>query len=233
MKKLLKHIWNDYCQPAMIRTNGELDDSKALYELTRSVSAEYARRRQQKMTSDAELATKFQRLFDNSLVAMSFYDREGHLINLNDKMRELCAIDSIGDEYFRNTCLFDTPSFKGDFDPGRTEPFRVCQHMKFPELGIDRYIEVNVIPTFDTKDAFQYYVITSRDVTHERLIYLQQQQAAKAQEAIAKTVGQHEQQLNYLLRSANMYAWWLDIKAQVISFTRSLRKQEFSETVQE
>lgn len=244
MKKILQKLWNNYCQPAMIRADEELADSKALIQLAREITDDYGRRRQQRYSSDAELGSKFQRLFDNNLVAMSFYDHDGVLINLNDKMRELCAIDSIGDEYFRKTRLFDTPSFKADFSPEDTEPFYVCQHMLFPELGINRYIEVHVQPIFErvrpeeqtdssTNGKLQYYVITSRDISNERLIYIEQQQHAEEQQAISKTVGEYEQRLNYLLRSANMYAWWLDVSTQVISFTRSLRKQEFSQTLNE
>jgi len=233
MKQLIKDLWNRYCQPAMLRTTAELADSQALTTLAKTVGQQYEQRRRQKMTADADLASKFQHLFDNNLVAMSFYDRDGHLINLNQKMRELCAIDTLGDEYFRNTSLFDTPSFHGEFTPDRTEPFRVCQHMHFPELGIDRYIEVNIIPTYDQKGQFKYYVISSRDVTNERLIYLEQQQRAEEQQQLAQTVGQFEQRLNYLLRSANMYVWWLDVSKGIISFTRSLAKQEFSQTMEE
>ena len=233
MRKALQKLWNNYCQPAMLRTAQELSDSQAMAQLAKNISERYAARRQQKLTTDAELGRKFERLFDNSLVAMSFYDKEGYLINLNEKMKDLCAFDAIGEEYFRKTRLFDTPSFQGDLAPESMEPFSVCQHMLFPALNIDRYIEVNIRPIFDNHGEFKYYVITSRDISHERLIYKEQQKRAEEQERIAKTVGEYEQRLNYLLRSANMYAWWLDLKTQTISFTRSLRKQEFSETLQE
>ena len=233
MKKYLHKIWNDYCQPAMRRADNELADSQALITLAKNVSNEYTRRRQQKFTADAELASKFQRLFDNSLVAMSFYDKDGHLINLNDKMRELCAIDIFGDDYFRNTRLFDAPSFQGDLDPQRTDPFCVCQHMYFPEFNIDRYLEVRVQPTFNTKGQLKYYVITSRDITNERQIHLHLQEEAKQLQRVATKVGDYETRLNYLLRSANMYVWWFDLSAMRISFTRSLKKQDFSETFDE
>ena len=233
MKKYLHKIWNDYCQPAMRRADNELADSQALITLAKNVSNEYTRRRQQKFTADAELASKFQRLFDNSLVAMSFYDKDGHLINLNDKMRELCAIDIFGDDYFRNTRLFDAPSFQGDLDPQRTDPFCVCQHMYFPEFNIDRYLEVRVQPTFNTKGQLKYYVITSRDITNERQIHLHLQEEAKQLQSVATKVGDYETRLNYLLRSANMYVWWFDLSAMRISFTRSLKKQDFSETFDE
>ena len=231
MNKTIKKFWNNYCQPAMLRATAELSDSQVLTGMAKTVSENYERRRKLRTSSDAELASKFQRLFDNSLVAMSFYDKDGYLINLNDKMRELCAIDSIGAEYFKSTCLFDTPSFQGDFDPKSKEPFQVCQHMLYPELNIDRYIEVNIQPTFDKRGQFQYYVITSRDITHERDIYIEQQQRAEEQQHIAQTVGDYEQRLNYLLRSAGMYVWWFDLNTRQISFTRSLKKQEFAESI--
>ena len=233
MIKTLHKFWNTYCQPAMQRISGEEADSQALIALAKSITADYSRRRQQKFTADAELGSKFQRIFDNSLVAMSFYDKDGYLINLNDKMRDICAFDAIGEDFFRKTCLFDTPSFHGDYAVGSTEPFYVCQHMRIPELGIDRYIEVQIRPTLDNRHQLQYYVITTRDITKERLIYLEQSQRAEEQQRLGAIVGDYEQKLNYLLRSSNMYVWWLDLKTRRISFTRSLKKEEFSESLDE
>ena len=231
MNKILRKFWNDYCQPAMRRTVEELADSQTLMQAAKSVADDYERRRQQKISADAELASKFQRLFDNSLIAMSFYDKDGRLIDLNDKMRKLCAIDIFGDDYFRNTSLFDTPSFQGDFDPQSKDPFCVCQHMYFPDLGIDRYIEVRVQPIFDAKGQFKYYVITSRDISNEREIYLKQAAITNELAANSQVVGEYEMKLNYLLRSSNMFVWWLDFSTRRISFTRSLKKQEFSESI--
>ena len=233
MKETIRRIWNEYCQPAMIRTMADLADSQALKQRAKTVGEEYARRRQIKVTEDGELSNKFRKLFDNSLVAMSFYDKEGHLVDFNDRMRELCALDLTGEEFFKNTRLFDAPGFLGDYLPGSKEPFYTCQHMYYPELDIDRYIEVRIQPTIDAKGQVKYYVVTTRDITHERLIYMEQEKKEKELERVGAIASDYEQRLNYLLRSSNMYVWWFDPKTHIISFTRSLKRQDFSQTIEE
>jgi signal transduction histidine kinase len=233
MKKTLQALWKTYCQPVMQRMTKEQADSQILITQAKSTIEAYARRRQLKLSTDAELGRKFQRLFDNSLVAMSFYDKDGYLLDLNDKMRELCAIDTIGEEFFRTTCLFDTPSFLGDYERGSKEPFYVCQHMLYPDLHIDRYIEVHIQPILDAREQLLYYVITTRDISYERTVYREQKERSQEAQHLGSIVSDYEQKLNYLLRSSNMFVWWLDLDTRRISFTRSLKKQEFSETIDE
>jgi signal transduction histidine kinase len=233
MKKTIQKLWNEYFQPAMIRASEEQADSLALLELTKRVGEEYTNRRQVKVSSDAELGNKFRKLFDNSLVAMSFYDKEGHLIDLNDKMREICGFDLFGADFFWKTRLFDAPGFKGDLDPTSTEPFITCQHMNYPELDINRYVEVRVQPTLDAKQEIKYYVITTRDITNERIIYIEQEKKEKELARISTIVSDYEQKLNYLLRSSNMFTWWYDPTTRQISFSRSLKKQEIQESIDE
>lgn len=233
MKKALQKIWYEYCQPAMIRTMADLADSQALKQKAKTVSEEYSQRRKIKVSADAEISNKFRKLFDNSLVAMSFYDKDGHLIDFNDRMRQLCALDFDGEKFFRSTRLFDAPAFRGDYLPGSKEQFYTCQHMYFPELEIDRYIEVRIQPALDAKQQLKYYVLTTRDITHERLIYKQQEKRAEEQIRVGALARDYEQKLNYLLRSSNMYAWWFDTKTRVIYFTRTLKRQEFSMTIDE
>ena len=105
--------------------------------------------------------------------------------------------------------------------------------MYYPELDIDRYIEVRIQPTIDAKGQVKYYVVTTRDITHERLIYMEQEKKEKELERVGAIASDYEQRLNYLLRSSNMYVWWFDPKTHIISFTRSLKRQDFSQTIEE
>ena len=232
MNKMIKKLWNDVFHPAMMRTLGELSDMNNLMSLTESVGKKYGGH-SQGFSDDADLGNKFRKLFENSLVAMSFYDKDGHLLDLNQKMRDLCAIDSIGEDYFRNTRLFDAPDFKDDLDPLSHDPFLVCQHMYYPELDIDRYLEVLVQSCFDAKDQLKYYVITSRDITEERHIYLQQQQQSNELQQVGKSIGEYEKRLHDILRISNMYVWRMDLKAGTIVFSRSLSRNDYQETIDE
>lgn len=176
---------------------------------------------------NSELATKYIKMFDSTLVAMSFYDRNGMLIDLNQNMRKLCEFELLGEKFFKETCLFDVAGFKNDFDHKSKEHFHVCQHMYYPEIGINKYIECRIMPTYDNNEL-QYYIITSRDVTAERNIYKELNRQDAELHKINNIATNYEQQLHYLLENSNMWVWRSDVKQQRIFFSRSLQKDDFS-----
>jgi len=178
------------------------------------------------------LEKEFKKLFEDNAIAMSFYNSEGYLVDLNDAMRKLCGFDAEGEKFFRETRLFDAPVFH-DLDPSRRDSFYTCQRMFYPELGINRYIEVRVQPTFDKNERLQYYAITSRDVTEKRKRLMKRQKQEEELRDTATTISRYERQLNHLLKHSNMYVWQLDIEKQNIAFTRSLRQPDYVLTIQE
>ena len=69
---------------------------------------------------------------------MSFYDADGMLLDLNKSMCTLCDFNATREAFFRKTCMFDVPMLKNDFDRNSKQVFHVCQHMLYPEIGIDK-----------------------------------------------------------------------------------------------
>ena len=178
--------------------------------------------------TDNELGKRYRKIFDTNLVAMSFYDRDGYLLDVNENMRTLCGFDEEGEKYFRQLRLFDAELIKGDFDPESRDDFCICQHMYYPEVGVDRYIDFRIRPTFDADGQLLYYVVTSRDVTEDRNIFLQQHQMDVELRKVNEATNNYEQQLRYLLENCKMYVWQFDLKTHMINFSRSLRNVEFS-----
>ena len=153
---------------------------------------------------EEEQARRFAKLFESTLTAMSFYDKNGMLIELNRNMYKLCEFDDLGEKFFRQTNIFDTPVFKHDMKPNQREGFHVCQHMMYPEQGIDKYIECRVQPTYEN-DELLYYIVTARDVTDERNMYLEQKRQEKAIHEANEQTSRYERELNYLLKNSNMW----------------------------
>ena len=180
-----------------------------------------------------ELANRFKTIFDTTLIAMSFYGKDGYLIDLNENMRRLTAYDDEGNSaFFHTTRLFDVPMFKGDFDPDSPYHLHACQHMKYADNDIDKYIEFRVLPTYD-KGELLYYVVTARDVTAEREMYmnLYQKQAELIETNEKRT--KYEQQLRYLLENSQMWVWRSELKTKRIVFSRTLQEDEFSQSFEE
>ena len=169
-----------------------------------------------------EIGSHYQKIFETSLMAMSFYDAGGRLIDVNQKMRELCRFDVVGEQFFRESLITDNPLLKDDFWLDGREPFHVCQHMKFPEQGIDKYVELSIVPVIDDGNRLIYYIFTARDISAEREMYLQQQQHDRQLQQTNTTISRYEQHLHYLLKESNMYVWTYDFQQQLIVFSRTL-----------
>ena len=180
-----------------------------------------------------ELAVKYQKIFKTSLMAMSFYDASGRLIDYNEKMAELCVFDEKSERYFRETSMFEAPSLKGIYPPGCREQLTVCQTLSIPEIGIHKYVEITITPTVDEDDSLAYYLISSRDVTEERQMFLQLREHDGQLQLTNERISSYEQQLRYLLEESNMYVWQFDIASGQINFFRTLGKIDFSISIQQ
>ena len=181
---------------------------------------------------EREMTSRYMKMFESSLIAMSFYDKDGHLVNLNENMKKLCGLDEEKLKFFWATNLFDTATFQ-DMDPTLAENFHTCSHMYFPALGLDKYVEQRVRPVYDDDGQLLLYALTARDVTDERTVGLELQRQQKALDEAAKTNRRYEHELHTLLVNSNMYVWHIDLEKQLISFSRSLHSEEFSMTLDE
>ena len=178
-----------------------------------------------------EIASKYQNMFSNGLTAMSFYGKDGTLIDVNRRMGELCEFDKEGEKFFRQMNLFEVPLVKGQYQKGDKESFHVCQRMFYPEIGIYKYIEIKVHPTFDDDGELQFYVVTARDMTSERRLYLEQHKHDIEIRKATEEIKFYEEQLGYLLSTSNMFLWTFDFKDQLIHFSYSGRKSDYTKTL--
>ena len=172
-----------------------------------------------------ETGERYIKIFMTSLTPMSFYDANGYLLDANEKMRKLCGIDKVGDELFRQTRLQDMPLIQNDYSQDSFEEFHACQHLILPPAGIDKYIEFRVFPVIDNNRII-YYIITARDITDERLLYLEQRKHDIEMHKISDAANTYENQLQYLLEKSGMFVWRFNLQNRLIQLSRSLRKVE-------
>lgn len=206
----------------------EYDKPRYLVSTMRDITREVEEDRENQV-----LWNRYQKLFDTNVVAMSLYDKNGNLLDLNQKMKELCEFEDERERYFRNIPLFDIPNYKNDLDPNHPEPLLSCQHIRFPELNLYKFIESHVTPVFDEIGQLVYYVVTARDVTAEREMYMEQRRHNVEISKTNETINKYEEQLQYLLEQSNMFIWYYDPETEVINFTRSPRDRQFTETFDE
>mgnify|MGYP002622515586 CR=1 FL=1 len=182
---------------------------------------------------DRELGARFFQLFNINLVPMSFYSPEGLLININQKMKQLCAIDDTTESYFRQTNMFETTMLKGEIEPGMTEEVQMCQHMYYPEQGIDTYVEVKIIPYFDDEGTLCYYVVAARDISNEREQFKTLQNHEHELRITNEAINQYEHELSFLLGHSDMFTFRTNIEEQYIYFSQSLQELQFKMSFKE
>ena len=180
-----------------------------------------------------EMGMKYRKLFETNLIAMSFYDKEGNFINVNENMRKLCELDGKGLEYFSKTNLFSVPLLKGQIDPQSHDNFYVCQHMHYPDWNLDKYVEFKIRPIVDDNDELQFYLVTALDATEERNTYLNQRQHDKQIISANEAIEQYEKQLHYLLDNSQMFIWSYYPDTDEITFSRNIRQNIYKETLEE
>ena len=176
-----------------------------------------------------ELVRKYERLSNIPFIAMSFYSKGGWLMDLNDSMKELCGMDDPETKRFwESVCMFDVPLFRNVYSPDDRDDLLVCQHMEYPEMGINRYIEFHILPLFNADGEISNYFITTLDVTDDRtrdhLKHLQDKDIMLMQNEIES----RKQRLSYLLKNSQRFLWHSDIENRMLYFYRQLDEPEIS-----
>ena len=208
----------------------EFEDGKPsmIIYTAKEVTREFEEERQ-----NQALWNKYQKVFDTNLVAMSFYDKNGYLLDVNEKMKELCEFhDAESEAFFRRLCIQDMPTISGIFDLKTRDVLHVCQKLSFLD-GKTKYLEVRIKPITDESGNLVYIVNTARDATYERENYMELKRHNAELVKTHESINDYERQLGYLLEQSNIFIWYYDPKTDTIRYTRSPRREGFTETVSE
>ena len=172
---------------------------------------------------DSEMSDKYKLIFENSIIGMSFYDADGYLIDANKQMREICNFDSRYDKRYFGTCIFEFLHYP-DKRRGKVEEYWGCQRMVDSERGVDKYVESRIHPVFDANGRMEYFVISARDITQERTLYMQSKMNNKQISYANQEVLRYEEQLRYLLQHCKMHVWRSSFDKQEIVFLKDLHE---------
>ena len=180
--------------------------------------------------ADRQIEKKYARLTNMPIVAMSFYDQNGFLYEMNNAMKEICGIRDDNPEtkrYWETVCMFDIPLFRTIYSPKSTDDLLVCQHMEYPEMGIDKFIEFNVLPLFNAMgDIVNYYVLCldlTHDQEHDDIIHRKRREIRETRQQIIR----QKERLKYLLINSTRYLMRSNIKEQRIAFYRTPDAPEY------
>lgn len=188
---------------------------------------------EEKERKEREMAQRYRKMFDSTLVAMSFYDNNGMLVDLNDKMLELAGITPENEHFFLETPMQEFDLIKDEVKNDNRETFHACQRMYYPERNVDKYIEFRVRPAFDDDGNLLYNIITARDITQERDMYLELKQQNKAIQVATEDNNRYEEEMRTLMENCKMYIWSMDLETGIISFSQTLGTVLFKRTIED
>ena len=176
-----------------------------------------------------DLSAKYKLLFDTNILAMSFYDKDGNLLESNQKMREICFKNEKGEQFFFDTNLFNYPGIKEDYDPNSREPFHACYHALLKNADMDLFVENKFTPLFDDDGQLMFYIVTTRDITADRQMYLQMRDHERQLIETNKAIQRYDQQLSYLLEENKIFVWYYNPQTDIVRFSRKPHVSEFAE----
>ena len=218
--------WRDYYGNGI----AEKEDGKttSIFYTIKDITDELQEERENR-----DLWSKYMKVFDTNIIAMTFYDKDGHVIDFNQCMRELYEINEVNETHFRNTNLFDVTTIKDDFTPKSNDAFHCCQRQHLPGRFSNKYVEVRINPIYEEKGQLVYYVLTVRDITDERTMYMEQLEHNAKINKTHEIIKNYENQLAYLLEQSDTFIWHFDPISEVIHFTTKPQEQGYTETMEE
>lgn len=179
-----------------------------------------------------EKKKKYEVLSNMPLLATSFYDKDGYLMELNDAMKEICGFkdkDVNIERFWRKVCMFDVPLFRNAYSPEDRHDLYVCQHMEYPNMDVNRYIEFYVHPLFNKQGELINYLVSVFDISDEHNSCQQINNTQKKLKQTDKEIQFYDWQLTKLIDCSNLYLWHSDIPKQTINFYKSLRNRRLIE----
>jgi len=183
-----------------------------------------------------DLVHKYQVLSNIPFVAMSFYDKEGFLIDLNDRMKDLLGISDDNPDskrFWETVSMFDAPPFKGVFTAEERNDMLFCQHMEYEALGLNEYIECHILPLFNADGEIVNYFISAFDVTCDRNRDSENHKIEREYRAIKQCISQQHERLKYLLVNSERFLMRSNIRQETISFFRSPETPEYTHSFEQ
>ena len=177
-----------------------------------------------KEREEKELSDKYRKTFEQSLVGLAFYDKEGRLLTANQKMREILKFQSENDPYYFGRTLYDMPTFRDVLSNRHVEELYFCSRSVIAERGVNCYIELRVHPIYDKQGELVYITLSIRDMTQERELYMQSKKNRQELRHANEEIQNLENEIQYLMDSCDMRFWRTTFADKTMTFYRGLKE---------
>lgn len=174
---------------------------------------------------EEELAKRYKKIFEDSIIGLSFYSPEGWLIVANKMMRQICHFDSDeGDSFFSKMNLFDMAPFNEVLDRYHPNEYLACSLSIVPEREMYIYLEIGVHPIYDDEGKLIYLSVAARDISEERELYLQAKKNDLEIQKVNESIQIYEKELRYMMETCGLQVWRIMLDRDIIEFYSGLRE---------
>ena len=174
---------------------------------------------------EEELAKRYKKIFEDSIIGLSFYSPEGWLIVANKMMRDICHFDSDeGDAFFSKMNLFDMAPFNEVLDRYHPNEYLACSLSVVPEREMYIYLEIGVHPIYDEEGKLIYISVAARDISEERELYMQAKRNDVEIQKVNESIQVYERELRYMMETCGLQAWRISLDRDIIEFYSGLRE---------
>lgn len=177
-----------------------------------------------KEREEKELSDKYRKTFEQSLVGLAFYDKDGHLLTANERMREILKFQSEDDPYYFEKTIYDMPTFRDILSNHHVEELYLCTKSVILERDVNCYTELRVHPIYDNAGELVYITFSIRDLTQERELYLQSKKNRLELRQANEEIQNLEDEIQYLMDSCDMHFWRTNFAEKTVTFYRGLKE---------
>ena len=171
---------------------------------------------------ERELTDRYRKLFEQSIVGQAFYDKDGHLLTANQKLREILKFKSEDDPYYHRYTLFDLPTFRYTLRKDLTDDLYFCTKTVILERGVNCYSEIRIHPIFNEDHQLEFFTLYMRDVTQERELYQQDKENEASLQRTNQAIEQYETELKYLMENVDMHFFRTSFEKREVTFYREM-----------
>lgn len=175
---------------------------------------------------EQKMTDRNRKLFDQSLVGLAFYNKEGKLVAANSKMREILNFQSEYDPYYYSNTIYDMPTFREVLYDRQAHELYFCTKSVIIERGVNCYTEMRLHPVYDEKGELFFITFSIRDITQERELYLENKRNEARIRQQNEAIQRYENELQYLMENCDMRFFRINNQDRICTFYKGMSSPE-------
>jgi len=171
---------------------------------------------------NTELTNRYRNIYEQPIMGLAFFDKDGHLLNVNEKTREILKFQSEKDPFYYDRTIYEMPSFREYINKKNIEDLSFCSRTVIPERGVNCFTETMLHVIRDEQGGLLYITLSIRDLTQERDLFIKNRENEVFIRQQNEEIQQYENELQYLMEECDMRFWRADTVKGEIAFYKKL-----------